>query len=1135
MNAARSARGAAREVWLGHEDHILHLAGPRNDYLCFRYPLSGEFEFHCEAQDGGLGGTEGNIAFGGLAYETDGGAGLFKVWNVDMGQSLQRPCPFVRRAAWPAFQRLALKSSEDGVRLSVNGHPIWIDPVTPSTSPWLGLRSFSGRVPVFRGLRITGNPTIPREVRMSDGNMLRGWFAQYYGGSVSTEPLVVERYLPASDLDWFLQDGVIHGAQNGRELTVATQSRLSYFRPLQNAETISYEFLYEPGRYEVHPALGRLAFLIEPSGVELHWMTAEDSEWTGLTDNNSVVEPLNRRGPRALPLKKGDWNRVAIALADDTATLTLNDTPIYARKLEPENPRTFSLYHDRNRSAVRVRNAVMRGDWPERLTEEQLANLAAVDGPERTLADRQALGALFAERHVPDSALAVHRQAAALTLEERYDFLTNWVLPGPDHNTLRLVLDFTPTNPSPPAADDDPIDRRRLEIAELNKQSSVPVGANLVSPALDLIEAARQLGRLDEVRKRVSEAPAVDDYARRARLAMLALVDIARQDFRPAVDTLFELFALVEAGNHTRFAERWPETLAIAAALPHATTREVAREIVFHLHFRQVRSGADSGSEAWRRQMLALGGLTRHLELKSADAAIEHFTTPPELRQWRPVSRTTARSRGLGFPRPHFQLVDRRVDAHAAHDLDYLYFQSPLRGNYEVEGDVPAFGWRDTQFSAAGLWVGARYDLKSYARGNFRRALPQRPIEPPLTKPGRMLHYRMVVRDGACTAYVNGRRIHEESLPEHHDPWVAIRFNNNNDSSAENVRITGNPETPDQLLLSATDDLEGWLAYYDHETVIGSQADWRQLGELTAGGGIVGSRRLDVAGAFVESLFRYHRPMLENGTIEYDFYYRPGESHCHPALDRLAFLLEPSGVRIHWITDGVNDRTDLAADNAVDERDHRRGPAQLPLQPDAWNHLALTLEGDTVHLVLNGQLIYQRELEPTNQRTFGLFHYADQTEARVRNIIWRGDWPRVLPPVTEQELASPGAAELDRRLPELTAVFHHDFAKDGFPANLFSVVEGDQAENIVPQPDGLHVNRDGKTGYRNATIAPRLRIEGDFDITARYDQFRATVSEAGAGSLILLARLDNDAANECMLYRRAAWRGSDKTDQLFQT
>ena len=67
------------------------------------------------------------------------------------------------------------------------------------------------------------------------------------------------------------------------------------------------------------------------------------------------------------------------------------------------------------------------------------------------------------------------------------------------------------------------------------------------------------------------------------------------------------------------------------------------------------------------------------------------------------------------------------------------------------------------------------------------------------------------------------------------------------------------------------------------------------------------------------------------------------------------------------------------------------------MKPRKWNRLVLRLTGDHLTLELNDQAIYEPTLEPTNQRTFGLFHYADVTQACVRNVTYQGDWPRSLP------------------------------------------------------------------------------------------------------------------------------------------
>jgi hypothetical protein len=117
----------------------------------------------------------------------------------------------------------------------------------------------------------------------------------------------------------------------------------------------------------------------------------------------------------------------------------------------------------------------------------------------------------------------------------------------------------------------------------------------------------------------------------------------------------------------------------------------------------------------------------------------------------------------------------------------------------------------------------------------------------------------------------------------------------------------------------------------------------------------------------------------------------------HPALDRLVFLLEPDGVKVHWLTDAQYDRSGLSPDNAADEPAHRRGPGRLPLKPGAWNRVELALTGDTVSLTLNDVLVYERPIESANQRLFGFFHFADETEVWVRDVVFRGNWPRTIP------------------------------------------------------------------------------------------------------------------------------------------
>ncbi len=200
--------------------------------------------------------------------------------------------------------------------------------------------------------------------------------------------------------------------------------------------------------------------------------------------------------------------------------------------------------------------------------------------PDQTT-DRHVLNELFGESVLATNVLAVRKRAAVLENDKRYRFLSDWVLPGVDHDTIRVAIDFTPTHPAPPVRGEDRMDVDRLQIAEESGQSRIQIGGQLVAPALDLIEVAKELGRLEEVRDRVDRVTPTNDQQQRSRLAMLVAIDTTRGDFDAAQSSLERLFSLVQAGGHSRFSERCPETLAIWAALRHPENRDMVRDMQF--------------------------------------------------------------------------------------------------------------------------------------------------------------------------------------------------------------------------------------------------------------------------------------------------------------------------------------------------------------------------------------------------------------------------------------------------------------------------------------------------------------------------------------------------------------------------
>ena len=374
--------GSDRAIWLTHEEHVKRLSGPGDDLLLFKYPLAGTFELKGEVTAMDHGGA--GLTYGGLAF--DANPEKFTVKDVQRPYFESRIWPFVAPKELRMFNRVNIRGNSDKITFLSNLHPGWNGtPASCSSSPWLGLRAFGdGRV-YFRNLELVGEPQIPREVRIADSSDLRGWMAAYG----ETVPKAVQPFMPGPAIndpaateapDWHVVDGVIHGRiAASPEPEKVAQSHLAYMRPLLDGETVSYQFFHEEGKSTAHPALGRLVFLMETGGVRMHWLTDNENEWTGLTGDNGIVEPLNRRGPRSLPLKNADWNQVALKLSEGKISLSLNGEEICERSVEDISNRHIGFYHDRNTSAVQIRNVVLTGDWPEKLSNAQLGNLVTAE------------------------------------------------------------------------------------------------------------------------------------------------------------------------------------------------------------------------------------------------------------------------------------------------------------------------------------------------------------------------------------------------------------------------------------------------------------------------------------------------------------------------------------------------------------------------------------------------------------------------------------------------------------------------------------------------------------------------------------------------------------------------------------
>ena len=774
------------------------------------------------------------------------------------------------------------------------------------------------------------------------------------------------------------------------------QSRLAYARPMADGDSISYEFFYEPGESAVHPTVGRLAYLVEPDGVRLHALTTGMADEPGQLDPSNVRDdPEGRRGPVAL--KAGEWNAATVQIKRSILSVEINGTLVYERELDPDDDRTFSLYHDKARTTARVRKVVLRGDWPTDLGPDRLAKPFARDeskgGDDRNA--RRARAAVVGERFFALSAGDVARSVRGLPAAERYARLRAWVLPGDDHATFRLASEFGPTDP--PIPPDGPAGRR------------VPVPPPLSSPALDLVAAAKVLGKLGELAETVEGSAASTTLDRRSRLALLAIVRGAQDKPGAAEAALRELRTLAASTitKETADWQRWPELLAGTAL---ADRPQLHPSAVAALDEWADKLRIDEYFGPMSTRIRHARGMARLL----AEAGPKTAPPDPAGPGWVRATLGTSQTRGDGFPLPTWTYRDGAWHHAPGHANDMVFLQTPIRGEFEVSCELTFFGHGEARLSYGGAAVGVLVDKKRYEVYRYGRVVSRGAIEPPLDEIREWYPFRLVVKGGTLTAFAAGRKILEQAVEVEGDPWLALFADRNATASWRHLKISGKPTIPDALSLSSGSDLGGWLGDYYGEATAGEAAAWQKLGPEIVGRKFSAEARPSAnpdpdagrqpsypettLGSKHESVLRYARPIAEDGTISYEFYYDPGRTLVHPALDRLALILGPDSVKSHRITDGRHDRTGIDPGNLADDPAHRRGPAKLPLKSKGWNRVELTLKGDTLSLRLNGELVHERPIGPTNQRDFGLFHFADETEARVRDVTYRGEWPRSLPP-----------------------------------------------------------------------------------------------------------------------------------------
>ncbi|MEM8911680.1 MAG: DUF1583 domain-containing protein [Planctomycetota bacterium] len=1030
----------SRSSLMAHQDLVTHVPMGATTYL-YRYPLGGDFRFQVDLISHQA-GDRTSFGYNGHRY---------RVFRSRPGH----------------VERFECLSQGGQNKFSMSGHRVGSHPQT-RYSPWLTLTPHSvDDLPTrFRNLSLRGEPTILSDVPMIHAGMA-DWAALHSGGSTD---------------GWHVVDEALHRdahAPTEGQPDSTSASTILYRRPLLEDETVQYEF-YVDEQCTIHPTLGRLAFLLRPDGVKLRWIVDETCQWTGLPIDNSIIEPLSRRGPRPLPFREKAWNRLSMSRSDQGVSIELNGTLIYARSMDIAADTRFGLHCTNSASDCLVRDAVLSGDWPAETNQAAFASPSA----EGSTTNRAQWASLFPERDQADNVVEIMRRADGLPLEQRYQLLFNWVLPNAMHPTLRLNGHFIPLRSHAHQMDATPSDRLR-------------------SPLLSLLELAKQMNRLDEVERQMKQVDLVGISQQRAFESASALVAEAKGERAIALRHCENLYELNTKHPDASIESYWPEYF-VARHFLHD-----ANELVSDL-LSVVAPERFDDEYVLRTELFRLRDQARI----QTDRHIPREAEPIKPSQWLATSQYTASRHQDGRGAADWIAFPGFVHTRGGHASDLLIYESPLQGNYEVELEARQGDGR-CDVVVGGQQIAINRNQIVVSDPVLGRTIARVPIAPPIQWSDGWSTQRFVVRDGTCTITADGRVMHSFPTTTDDDPWLAIRFQPGRFGGVRDLRITGRPKIQEKLSLNFRRG-GAWRSYYTHDP------DADNFRWQLNGAELMGTRDANFAGSGLERLLYYQRPLCDGDSIGYEFFYKPGEFEVHPALDGTAFLIDPDHVGKHHLTDGWFDRLFTDKRNVSVDDDSQAVPPKALLKSNEWNSMEVRLRGNVAQFVLNGRLAYEQAFSSSQPRLFGFFYFADDNAVHVRNTTLSGSWPRELPGLVDQELADPMVPVLDQSRDTLACHFEHDFANDGLAEQYFSIVGGQQGSLAVMPGRGVTVRFSDPSRWRQTGIRSKMRLAGDFDIAAEFSGLELRDGVMGSANLVV-----NFATEDRMSGRVA---GSEQSD-----
>ncbi|MEM9828133.1 MAG: DUF1583 domain-containing protein, partial [Planctomycetota bacterium] len=344
---------------------VLHTAsGQGRCVLMLKYPVEGDFEFVADTVEGNA--AEANLTAGGLRLIARGWDRTATIGTL-VGAANKFEVPEIR---YDDVNQKSVRVTGSKLTAACND-AVYFEDIYDTSFPFVGLTHRSIRFGEIRGMKIEGNPTIPRSVNLISPTM-RGWITtgnppfidpKIPEGNIQEETTAVRRNIETA---WSLSDeGVLEfaGAASG---SYDGGTRAAYSRPLLDGEAIRIEFWHDEGVTSLGASLDRMQVIPGDEG----WIP-------GSLNYNVMAQTTLTRGRRKpakpkvlasdIRLKDQAWNVYEFRREGADLVLRVNGDELVRESctLDPHVGWTRA-----NGQLAKIRKMELTGDWPETLPED---------------------------------------------------------------------------------------------------------------------------------------------------------------------------------------------------------------------------------------------------------------------------------------------------------------------------------------------------------------------------------------------------------------------------------------------------------------------------------------------------------------------------------------------------------------------------------------------------------------------------------------------------------------------------------------------------------------------------------------------------------------------------------------------